>query len=111
MICDLQYETSPSPMPEYKLMWPLIVALRSLKLPCPVTERDPSYKIAYKCHQWLFSNVVKISEMRDWLVDDIYKGDHQVKLATEHLADNTLSFIIFLDDFQFSKLKMEVSCG
>ena len=105
MICDLQNNSAPTVFnneSEYKLLIPIIIAFKGMAV-------DTSKDLAYKCHTWLYGSIMKISRMRGWMVDDIYKGNEPVKVSAECLDNNGIAFTIFLEEFQFSKLTVEVS--
>lgn len=102
MICDLENGTPPTSM-EYELMIPMIIAFKGDR------RNDRYWKIlAFKAHQWLYSAVVKIGQMRGWLIDDIYRGNMPVEMGAEHLGKGKMAFTLYLDKFQFSKLELKV---
>jgi|LULO01.1.fsa_nt_gb hypothetical protein len=103
MICDLTNNGAPAPM-EYELMIPMIVAFRGSR------QNDEHWKIlAFKAHQWLYVHVMKIGQMRGWLVDDIYKGNKPVEMGAEHLGKGKMEFTLYLEKFQFSKIILTIN--
>jgi hypothetical protein len=110
MICDLLNNSAPNThfravldveKTEYTLLVPIIIAFKGMAI-------HDNKGLAFKCHTWLYGCIAKISEMRGWLVDDIYRGNESVKVSAE-CTDEGIAFTIFLEEFQFSKLTVEVS--
>lgn len=102
MICDLINQQAPSPSRgDYVLLIPMIVAFKA-------TSDKGWFALAYRAHQWLYSSVKKIGEMRGWLVDDIYRGQKNVEMSAEH-SDSGITFTLYLDKFQFSQLELKIN--
>lgn len=106
MICDLLNNSAPTVLgverTEYKLLIPIIIAFKGMAV------EDADRGLAYKCHTWLYGCIMKISQMRGWIVDDIYRGNESVKVSAE-CTNEGMAFTIYLEEFQFSKLTVEVA--
>lgn len=106
MICDLLNNSAPTVLgverTEYKLLIPIIIAFKGMAV------EDADRGLAYKCHTWLYGCIMKISQMRGWMVDDIYRGNESVKVSAE-CTNEGMAFTIYLEEFQFSKLTVEVA--
>jgi hypothetical protein len=100
MICDLQNNQAPSNHIcddlECKLLYPMILAFK--------LKTKNWLNIVPHCHKWLFDLCVGISRSRGWDIHEIYQGVKPVELSASQESEDTLTFRLSVDGFQYSKM-------